>query len=91
MRCRIPGDSIYDLTGQIEEREEVSMLKRRVVMLVALALLGAFFVATAATVAIADPPGGCKSCRKTDCPKGPCYFDCESCCFLVNHVVYCYK
>ena len=57
---------------------------------VAAIMLVLFMASAVVTVALADPPG-CKRCRKEGCPQGYCYFDCESCCYLYFHQVYCFK
>jgi len=54
-------------------------------------LLLAFLTSALVTAALAAPPSGCKSCKKQGCPQGYCYFDCESCCYLYFHQVYCFK
>ena len=59
--------------------------------MMALIILVVFLMAAIFTVALANPPGSCKNCRKTDCPTGYCYVDCVSCCYLFHGNVYCFK
>lgn len=56
----------------------------------ALIMVAVFLISAVYTVAFAAKPG-CQNCRKTDCPTGYCYVDCESCCYLFHGQIYCFK
>ena len=63
--------------------------KLKVIVATALSLI--FIVSALASAVLANPPGSCLRCKKTDCPAGYCYVDCGSCCYLFHGQIYCFK
>ena len=66
-------------------------MNKKVRILMAVLLVLVLMLSALAIAVLADPPGGCQRCKKSDCPAGYCYVDCGSCCYLFHGQIYCFK